>query len=81
MLTWLFNCNLHELSFSTYKQMCTVNPYLCMYLIWRKSISGFRQRVDNSLNKVVKTVSNSTTFLISQLRKHWRSVLYVLPVA
>ena len=48
--------------------------------LWRKSIYGFRQRVDNSLNKVVNTVSNST-FLSSQLRKHWRSVLYVLPVA
>ena len=33
MRTWLFNCNLHELSISTYKQLCTVNPYLCMYLI------------------------------------------------
>ena len=48
--------------------------------LWRKSIYGFSQRVDNSLNKVVNTVSNST-FLSSQLRKHWRSVLYVLPVA
>ena len=48
--------------------------------LWRKSIYGFRQRVDNSLNKVVNTVSNST-FLSSQLRTHWRSVLYVLPVA
>ena len=48
--------------------------------LWRKSIYCFRQRVDNSLNKVVNTVSNST-FLSSQLRKHWRSVLYVLPVA
>ena len=33
MRTWLFNCNLHELSIHTYKQLCTVNPYLCMYLI------------------------------------------------
>ena len=41
---------------------------------------AFSQRVDNSLNKVVNTVSNST-FLSSQLRKDWRSVLYVLPVA
>ena len=33
MRTWVFNCNLHELSISTYKQLRTVKPYLCMYLI------------------------------------------------
>ena len=26
-------CNLHELSIAAYKQLCTVNPYLCKYLI------------------------------------------------
>ena len=41
--------------------------------LWRKSIYGFRQRVDNSLNKVVSSVAN-TSLLRSQLRKHWRSV-------
>ena len=48
--------------------------------LWRKSIYGFKQRVDNSLNKVVNTVAN-TTFLSSRLRKHWRTVLYRLPAA
>ena len=41
---------------------------------------GFKQRVDNSLNKVVNTVAN-TTLLSSRLRKHWRIVLYRLPAA
>ena len=45
-----------------------------------KSIYGFKQRVDNSLNKVVNTVAN-TSLLSSKLRKHWRTVLYILPVA
>ena len=44
--------------------------------LWRKSIYGFKQRVDNSLNRVVNSVANT-----SQLRKHWRTVLYILPVA
>ena len=44
--------------------------------LWRKSIYGFKQRVDNSLNKVVNTVAN-TSFLSSKLRKHWRTVLYI----
>ena len=48
--------------------------------LWRKSIYGFKQRVDNSLNKVVNTVAN-TTLLSSRLRKHWRTVLYRLPAA
>ena len=48
--------------------------------LWRKSIYGFKQRVDNSLNKVVNTVAN-TSLLSSKLRKHWRTVLYILPVA
>ena len=43
-------------------------------------IYGFKQRVDNSLNKVVNTVAN-TSLLSSKLRKHWRTVLYILPVA
>ncbi len=41
--------------------------------LWRKGIYGFRQRVDNSLNKVVSSVVN-TSLLRSQLRKHWRTV-------
>ena len=45
--------------------------------LWRKSFYGFKQRVDNSLNKVVNTVAN-TTLLSSRLRKHWRTVLYRL---
>ena len=45
-----------------------------------ESIYGFMQRVDNSLNKVVNTVAN-TTLLSSRLRKHWRTVLYRLPAA
>ena len=48
--------------------------------LWRKSIYGFKQRIDNSLNKVVNTVAN-TTLLSSRLRKHWRTVLYRLPAA
>ena len=48
--------------------------------LWRKSIYGFKQRVDNSLNKVVNTVAN-TSLLSSKLRKHWQTVLYILPVA
>ena len=44
--------------------------------LWRKSIYGFKQRVDNSLNKVVNTVAN-TTLLSSRLRKHWRTVFIV----
>ena len=48
--------------------------------LWRKSIYGFKQRVDNPLNKVVNTVAN-TSHLSSKLRKHWRTVLYILPVA
>ena len=48
--------------------------------LWRKSIYGIKQRVDNSLNKVVNTVAN-TTLLSSRLRKHWRTVLYRLPAA
>ena len=48
--------------------------------LWRKSIYGFKQRVDNSLNKVVNTVANSS-LLSSRLRKHWRTVLYRLPAA
>ena len=48
--------------------------------LWRKSIYGFKQRVDNSLNKVANTVAN-TSLLSSKLRKHWRTVLYILPVA
>ena len=48
--------------------------------LWWKSIYGFNQRVDNSLNKVVITVAN-TSLTSSQLRKHCRSVLYLLPVA
>ena len=48
--------------------------------LWRKSIYGFKQRVDNSLNKVVNTVAN-TTLLSSRLRKNWRTVLYRLPAA
>ena len=48
--------------------------------LWWKSIYGFKQRVDKSLNKVVNTVAN-TSLTSSQLRKHWRSVLYLLPVA
>ena len=43
--------------------------------LWRKSIYGFKQRVDNSVN----TVAN-TSLLSSKLRKHWRTVLYMLPV-
>ena len=43
-------------------------------------IYGFKQRVDNSLNKVVNTVAN-TSLLSSKLRKHWRTVLYILLVA
>ena len=31
MRTWLFNCNLHELSISTNKQLCTVNPYFYFF--------------------------------------------------
>ena len=30
--------------------------------LWRKSIYGFKQRVDNSLNKVVNTVANTSLF-------------------
>ena len=56
--------------------MFVSNGILSFNELWRKSSYGFRQRVDNSLNKVVNTVSNST-LLSSQLRKHWRSVLYV----
>ena len=37
--------------------------------LWRKSIYDFKQRVDNSLNKVVNTVAN-TSLLSSRLRKH-----------
>ena len=48
--------------------------------LWRKSIYGFKQRVDNSLNKVVNTIAN-TSLLSSKLRKHWRTVLYILLVA
>ena len=48
--------------------------------LWRKIIYGFKQHVDNSLNKVVITVAN-TTLLSSRLRKHWRTVLYRLPAA
>ena len=48
--------------------------------LWRKSIYGFKQRVDNSLNKVVNTVAN-TSLLSSKLGKHWRTVLSILPVA
>ena len=33
MRTWVFNCNLHELSISTYKQLRTVKPCERMYLI------------------------------------------------
>ena len=44
--------------------------------LWRKSIYGFKQRVD----KVVNTVAN-TSLLSSKLRKHWRTVLCILPVA
>ena len=44
---------------------------------WRKGTYGFRQRVDNSLNQVVNAVAN-TSLLSSQLRKHWRTVLYIL---
>ena len=46
--------------------------------LWRKSISGFKQRVDNSLNKVGNTVAK-TRLLSSRLRKHWRTVLYPSP--
>ena len=38
--------------------------------LWRKSIYGFMERVDNSLTKVVNTVAN-TSLLSSKLRKHW----------
>ena len=48
--------------------------------LWRKSIYGFKQLVDNSLNEVVNTLAN-TSLLSSKLRKHWRTVLYILPVA
>ena len=48
--------------------------------LWRKRIYGFKQRVDNSLSRVVNTVAN-TSLLSSKLRKHWRTVLYILPVA
>ena len=48
--------------------------------LWRKSIYGFKQRVDNSLNKAGNTVAN-TSLLSSKLRKHWRTVQYILPVA
>ena len=48
--------------------------------LWRKTINGYKLRVDNSLNKVVNTVAN-TSLLSSELRKHWRTVLYILPVA
>ena len=48
--------------------------------LWRKSIYGFKQSVDNSLNKVVNTVAN-TSLLSSKLRKHWRTVLYIVSVA
>ena len=44
--------------------------------LWRKSIYGFKQRVD----KVVNTVAN-TSLLSSKLRKYWRTVLCILPVA
>ena len=37
--------------------------------LWRKSSYGFKQRVDNSLNKVVNTVAN-TSLLSCRLRKH-----------
>ena len=48
--------------------------------LWQKSIYGIKQRVDNSLNKVVNRVAN-TSLLSYKLRKHWRTVLYILPVA
>ena len=48
--------------------------------LWRKSIYGFKQRVANSLNKVVNTVAN-TSLLSSKLRKQWGTVQYSLPVA
>ena len=35
------------------------NGILSFNELWRKSIYGFRHRVDNSLNKVVNIVSNS----------------------
>ena len=57
-----------------------VNGVPSFYELWRKSIYGFKQRVDNSLNNVVNTVAN-TSLLSSKLRKHWRTVLYILPVA
>ena len=37
--------------------------------LWRESIYGFKQRVDNSLNKVVNTVAN-TSPLSSRLTKN-----------
>ena len=60
--------------------MFVFNGVLSCNELWRESIYGFRQRVDNSLNKVVNTVAN-TSLLSYKLRKHWRTVLYILPVA
>ena len=43
--------------------------------LWRKSIYGFKQRVDNSLNKVVNTVAN-TTLLSSRLSGEQFFIVY-----
>ena len=51
--------------------MFVYNDVFSFRELWRKSIFGFRQRVDNCLNKVVIVVRNST-FLCSELRKQWR---------
>ena len=48
--------------------------------LWRKSMYGFKQRVDNSLNKDVNTVAN-TSLLSSKLRKHWRTVHFTGGIA
>ena len=68
-------------------RLCSASGMLFFYNVpsfkelWRESIKyGFRQCVDNFLNKVFNTVAN-TSLLSSRLRKQGRTVLHLLPMA
>ena len=56
-------------------QMFVFNDVLSFGELLRKSVYNFMCRVDSSHNVLLKCVS-LVTFTSSQLRKHWRSILY-----